>query len=66
MPIITATLIEGRSPEVKAAFIKEVTDATERSLGAPRQTIRVIIYEIPPEHLGVAGVSKAEQAKGGG
>lgn len=65
MPIINITLIEGRPAEKKAELIRELTDATERALGAPRQSIRVIITEIPPEHLGIAGVSKAEQAKGG-
>ena len=65
MPIINITLIEGRPAEKKAELIRELTDATERVLAAPRESIRVIINEIPPEHLGIAGVSKAEQVKGG-
>lgn len=59
MPIIDITLIEGRTAEKKAALIKEVTDATERALGAKRETIRILIRDIPPENFGVAGVPKA-------
>ena len=62
MPIIDVTLIEGRTPEKKAALIKEITDGTERALGVPRDSIRVMIRDIPPENFGVAGVTKAEKS----
>jgi Tautomerase enzyme len=38
--------------------MKEITDAVERTLGAPRQSIRVIIREVPPFHFAVAGEPK--------
>ncbi|MCW0182652.1 2-hydroxymuconate tautomerase [Zavarzinia sp.] len=60
MPIINVTLIEGRTPETKRALIKELTDAAERATGVPRAAVRVIIWEVPAAHFGVAGVSKAE------
>ena len=60
MPLIEVTLIEGRTAEQKSALITEVTDAVERSVGAPRAAIRVVIRELPPEHWAIGGISIAE------
>lgn len=57
MPIATINIIEGRSDEKKEKLIKMVTDAMEKSLDAPRETIRVIINEMPKQHYGIAGES---------
>jgi 4-oxalocrotonate tautomerase len=63
MPIIQAFLVEGRSEEKKAAFIAAVTDAAVDSLGAPRESVRIIITEMPETNFGVAGQSfKQRQA----
>ena len=43
MPVIEATMVEGRDGAQKQALIKELTDATEHAIGAPRQTIRVVL-----------------------
>nr|ART36128.1 B169 [uncultured bacterium] len=62
MPIIQAFLLEGRSGEHKANFIASITDAAVTSLGAPRESVRVIITEMPHTDFGVAGQSvKARQ-----
>jgi 4-oxalocrotonate tautomerase len=37
-------------------LIEKVTDTVEQELGAPRQSIRVIVTEIPKTHWGIAGV----------
>lgn len=58
MPIVEISLIAGRSKEMKLALIKAVTDAVETSVGAPRETIRVLLHEIPAEHWAVGGVPK--------
>ncbi|KJS36314.1 MAG: hypothetical protein VR74_13515 [Hyphomonas sp. BRH_c22] len=60
MPIIQVTLIEGRSKEMKKALVRKLTDAAEEAIHAPRQSIRVILNEVPPEHFGVAGITKDE------
>jgi 4-oxalocrotonate tautomerase len=57
MPIIQAFLLEGRSDEKKAAFIAAVTNAAVTSLGAPIESIRVIITEMPATDYGIAGKS---------
>lgn len=64
MPFIDATMIEGRSSEKKAAFIKAVTDAAVETLDAPRESIRVVIREVPAEHWGVGGVAKKPLVSG--
>ncbi len=58
MPIIDITILEGRTHEQKSALITEVTGAAVRTLGAPPQSVRVIIREIQPSHFAVAGVPK--------
>ncbi|MGB8736541.1 MAG: 2-hydroxymuconate tautomerase, partial [Rhodomicrobium sp.] len=53
MPIIEITLIEGRTQDQKQALAKKVTDAVEESLGAPRDTVRIILREVPKHHFAV-------------
>ncbi len=60
MPIIDVTLIEGRPAAVKAELIRELTDTAEKVLGVPRDTIRVLLRELPPENWGVGGRPKSE------
>ncbi len=61
MPIIDVTLVEGRTPEAKRALLQELTDATERALGAPRESIRVLIREVPADLFAVGGVPKSDR-----
>lgn len=63
MPIIDVTLLEGRSAAGKNRLITELTDGAERALNAPRDTIRVIIREVPAQNFAVAGISKAQAAE---
>jgi len=60
MPIIQAFLIEGRSPEQKSAFIAAVTEAATRTVGAPPESVRVIITEMPKTDFGIGGRSVAD------
>ncbi|MBA4538021.1 4-oxalocrotonate tautomerase [Bacillus aquiflavi] len=57
MPFIQINLLEGRSPEKKEQLIAEVTETVERVIQAPKETIRVMINEMPAAHWGIAGVS---------
>jgi 4-oxalocrotonate tautomerase len=67
MPVVQITLIEGRTDEQKQAMYREVTDAIERTLGAQRENIRIMIYDVPRTDFAVAGVSKsAQDLKSGG
>lgn len=60
MPIISVQLIKGRTSEQKVALIKELAEAAVRALGAPEQSVRVILTEIDAEHWGIGTQSKAQ------
>lgn len=64
MPIVNITLIEGRSDEQIGAMYREVTDAIHRSIGAPRDSVRIMLNEIPARHFAVAGVAKTGPSSG--
>ena len=55
MPVAQINILEGRSDEQKEMLIREVTDAISRSLGAPVESIRIIITEMPKQHFGIGG-----------
>lgn len=58
MPLIQVTLIEGRPAEAKAELLRTLTEAAVASLNAPRESVRVIIQEVPAAHWAVGGVPK--------
>lgn len=59
MPLVQINILEGRSTEMKDRLIAEVTDAVSRTLGAPQESIRVLLYELPKQHWAVGGKSMA-------
>jgi len=58
MPIVEITMIEGRAPEAKRRLIAKVTDAIEQAIAAPRDSIRIILREVPALHFGAGGKTK--------
>jgi 4-oxalocrotonate tautomerase len=63
MPLVEITLIEGRSPEMLRALIRAVTSAVQESLHVPRETIRVIIREVPATHWAIGGETMEERRR---
>ena len=61
MPIVRIELLQGRTPKVKNELIARVTDAVVTSLGVDPDQVRVLLYELPPEHWAVGGQTKAMQ-----
>lgn len=57
MPFAQIYMLEGRTEEQKRAVIEKVTDALQEAVGAPRETIRVWIQDVPKTNWGIAGVS---------
>jgi|JI6StandDraft_1071083.scaffolds.fasta_scaffold2840664_1 4-oxalocrotonate tautomerase len=57
MPFAQIQIMEGRSEDQKRAIIEKVTAALVEAVGAPIETVRVIITEIPKAHWGIAGKS---------
>lgn len=62
MPIIEVNMLEGRPPEAKERLIQALTDAAIEAIGAPRESVRVILREMAPAHFAVGGQSFAAKA----
>ncbi|MCL6593505.1 MAG: 2-hydroxymuconate tautomerase family protein [Alicyclobacillus sp.] len=62
MPLVQLHILEGRTPEMKKRLIAEVTDAVCRSLGAPAESVRVLVYELPKTHWSVGGKTMDERS----
>ncbi len=61
MPIVRIELLQGRTPKMKNELIARVTDAVVTTLGIDPEQVRVLLYELPPEHWAVGGQTKAVQ-----
>ena len=61
MPIVQIQLLEGRSVEQKKEIIQGVTAAIVQTAQVPMDNVRVILIEVPPNHWGTGGKTKAEQ-----
>lgn len=57
MPLIQITMLEGRTPERKEKLIEEITKTVSTVLGAPLESIRIGINEIPDTNWGIGGKS---------
>jgi 4-oxalocrotonate tautomerase len=60
MPIISVQILNGRTPDMKRALMKELAEAAVRTLGVQEQSVRVILTEIEAEHWGIGTSTKAE------
>lgn len=58
MPLVDITLIDGRAREAKLRLIEAVTDAVVSSIDAPRESVRVILREVPGANWAVGGIPK--------
>lgn len=61
MPIVNVKLLEGRSDEQLKDLVTEVTNAVEKTTGASKEAIQVVIEEMKASHYGVAGIRKSDQ-----
>ena len=57
MPFAQIYMIVGITEEQKRAVIEKVTDALQEAVGAPRESIRIMIQDIPNTNWGIAGTS---------
>ncbi|PWV69038.1 2-hydroxymuconate tautomerase [Halomonas sp. A11-A] len=57
MPIAQINILEGRTDDQKEMLIREVSEAISRSLGAPMESVRIIINEMPKQNFGIGGQS---------
>ena len=61
MPLIEVTMVEGRTPEQLRALITGLTDAAVAAVDAPRETVRVVVREVPTTHWAAGDVTIAER-----
>jgi len=63
MPIARVSIMEGRTEEQIAEVIRAVTEALHRSLGAPYESIRVLVDQVPRTQWGIGGKTAAALGK---
>lgn len=63
MPLVEVTLVEGRDEVRLHRLIVALTSAVEESLDAPRESIRVVLREVPATHWAAGGVTIAERRR---
>jgi 4-oxalocrotonate tautomerase len=63
VPFVDVTLVEGRTPEQLRALQHELTAAVVRTLGAPIESVRVVIREVPATHWAAGDVTVAERRR---
>ena len=61
MPVIHASILEGRTIEVKRAYIKALTDCSVEVLQCHPESVAVVLSEMPFEHYGRAGKMKLDE-----
>ena len=61
MPLIEVTLVEGRSADKLRALISALTQAVVDTIDAPRESIRVVLREVPATHWAAGDVTIAER-----
>lgn len=49
MPFIHVELLKGRAPEQHGAFIRAVSEAAVRDLGATMESVRIVLVELDPD-----------------
>ena len=52
-------LAAAEEAEGREALLVALTEATARTLDAPKETVRVIVEEVPKTHWGIGGTSAA-------
>jgi len=61
VPVVDVTLAQGRTPEQLRTLVTALTDAVVEAVGAPRESVRVILREVPPTHFAAGDVTIAER-----
>ncbi|MEV0594605.1 2-hydroxymuconate tautomerase [Nonomuraea cavernae] len=61
MPLVEVTLTQGRTAEDIRALISGLTEAVVTSIGAPKESVRVVVREIPATHWAAGDVTIAER-----
>jgi 4-oxalocrotonate tautomerase len=63
MPLVEVTLVEGRTPEQLRALISRLTGAVVDAVAVPKESVRVVLREVPATHWAAGDVTVAERAR---
>jgi len=63
MPVVDITLVAGRTHAQLRSLVESVTTAVEQAIGAPRESVRVILHEVPATHFAVGGTPLADSPR---
>ncbi len=55
MPFLQVNLLDGRTEEQKEVLIRELTNTVCEVLGSKRESVRVLINDVPKTNWGIAG-----------
>jgi 4-oxalocrotonate tautomerase family enzyme len=55
MPMLNVQILQGHSAEKKTDLLKKLTQSVVESIGAPLASVRIVLQEIPADHVIVAG-----------
>lgn len=61
MPFVEVTLTSGRTPDQLRRLLSHITDAVVQTIDAPKDSVRVVIREIPKTHWSAGDVTLAER-----
>ncbi len=61
MPLVEVSMIEGRTPQQIRSLHEAMTAAVETTLGVPRESVWVVIRELPPSNWAEGGITIAER-----
>lgn len=61
MPIVQVDMLVGRSLDQKREMVKKVTEAISESCACPPESVKIIIREMPKEHLADAGILRSDR-----
>ncbi len=56
MPFVNITMLGGRPPEKKEQLVKAVTDTIAQTLEISRESVHIVLYELPKENFAHGGV----------
>jgi 4-oxalocrotonate tautomerase family enzyme len=62
MPTLEIYLPAGHPEASKATLISRLTDSTVKAIGAPAESIRILLNELPETHYGIGGKRAADGA----
>ncbi|MFL9992472.1 tautomerase family protein [Paraburkholderia sediminicola] len=62
MPTLEVYLPAGHVEARKAQLIAGLTQATVDAIGAPAESVRILLSELPPHDFGIGGASAADHA----